>query len=110
MLPYRMDQIQAEIKSSQESNNVMRDELQKSYLMCSKYEEQILRLNQQLTLESSERQKREESYENKIHELSQKLETMEEGMYDPEAYYCLERDRVSSRIEVNLSLFVKWSG
>ena len=77
-----------------ESLSMVKDELQKSYLTCASYEEQIIRLNEQLSSETIERQTRTEFYEKKIGELSNRVNTMEEGMYDPEAYYCLERDRV----------------
>ena len=77
-----------------ESLSMVKDELQKSYLTCASYEEQIIRLNEQLSSETIERQTRTEFYEKKIGELSNRVNIMEEGMYDPEAYYCLERDRV----------------
>ena len=84
----------AEREKLNESSTLMHDELQKSYMTISAYEEQILRLNQQLSLESLEKQKREEFLEKKVRDLTSKVDSMEEGMYDPEAYYCLERDRV----------------
>ena len=77
-----------------ESLSMVKDELQKSYLTCASYEEQIIRLNEQLSSETIERQTRTEFYEKKIGELSNRVNIMEEGMYDPEAYYCVERDRV----------------
>ena len=83
----------AEREKLNESSTLMHDELQKSYMTISAYEEQILRLNQQLSLESLEKQKREEFLEKKVRDLTSKVDSMEEGMYDPEAYYCLERDR-----------------
>lgn len=84
----------AEREKLNESSTLMHDELQKSYMTISAYEEQILRLNQQLSLESLEKQKREEFLEKKVRDLTSKVDSMEEEMYDPEAYYCLERDRV----------------
>ena len=74
--------------------DVLKDELQKSYLTCTSYEQQIIRLNEQLSLETMELQNKCDFYEKKVNELTEQMDAMEEEMYDPEAYYCLERDRV----------------
>lgn len=95
----------AENDKLKESSTLMRDELQKSYMTISAYEEQILRLNQQFSLESLEKQKREEFLEKKVMDLTNKVDSMEEDMYDPEAYYCLERDRVIDWYESNELVF-----
>ena len=61
---------------------------------CTSYEQQIIRLNEQLSLEMMELQNKCDFYEKKVNELTEQMDAMEEEMYDPEAYYCLERDRV----------------
>ena len=68
--------------------------MQKAQLTCTTYEEQIIRLNEQLSLETIEKQNKGDFYEKKVQDLEERVEIMEEGMYDPEAYYCLERDKV----------------
>mgnify|MGYP004513885281 CR=1 FL=1 len=83
-----------ELKNAGESETMIKEELQKAYLTCTSYEEQILRLNQQMSLETMDLQSRCDFFERKVEELTSQVNTMEEGMYDPEAYYCLERDRV----------------
>ena len=83
-----------ELKNAGESETMIKEELQKAYLTCTSYEEQILRLNQQMSLETMDLQSRCDFFERKVEELTSQVSTMEEGMYDPEAYYCLERDRV----------------
>ena len=88
------DELSKSLSVSNESLAMVKDELQKTYLACASYEEQIIRLNEQLSLETIERQTKMDFYEKKIGELTSQVSTMEEGMYDPEAYYCLERDRV----------------
>ena len=92
-----LEEVQSERTRLQESATMMKEEMQKSYLTISAYEEQILRLNQQLSIESLEKQKKEEYYEKKVSDLTKKVDSMEEEMYDPEAYYCIERDRVVGR-------------
>ena len=47
-----------------------------------------------MSLETMDLQSRCDFFERKVEELTSQVNTMEEGMYDPEAYYCLERDRV----------------
>ena len=89
-----MSQLADELKTSKESVDMLKEELQKSYLTCTSYEQQILRLNEQLSIETMELQSKCDFYEKKVSELTEQLNTMEEEMYDPEAYYCLERDRV----------------
>lgn len=88
------DQLTKSLNVSNESLAMVKDELQKTCLACASYEEQIIRLNEQLSLETIEHQTKMEFYEKKIGELTNQVNTIEEGMYDPEAYYCLERDRV----------------
>ena len=88
------DQLTKSLNVSNESLAMVKDGLQKTCLACASYEEQIIRLNEQLSLETIEHQTKMEFYEKKIGELTNQVNTMEEGMYDPEAYYCLERDRV----------------
>lgn len=89
-----VSQLADELKTSKESVDMLKEELQKSYLTCTSYEQQILRLNEQLSIETMELQSKCDFYEKKVSELTEQLNTMEEEMYDPEAYYCLERDRV----------------
>lgn len=89
-----MSQLANELKTTKESMDVLKDELQKSYLTCTSYEQQIIRLNEQLSLETMELQNKCDFYEKKVNELTEQMDAMEEEMYDPEAYYCLERDRV----------------
>ena len=89
-----MSQLANELKTTKESMDVLKDELQKSYLTCTSYEQQIIRLNEQLSLETMELQNKCDLYEKKVNELTEQMDAMEEEMYDPEAYYCLERDRV----------------
>ena len=86
--------LKEELKNAGESESMIKEELQKAYLTCTSYEEQILRLNQQLSLETMDLQSRCDFFEHKVEELTGQVNTMEDGMYDPEAYYCLERDRV----------------
>ena len=83
-----------ELSNAIESSNLLRQELQKAYLTCTTYEEQIIRLNNQFSLESAEIENKGEFYERRMQDLEDRVEIMEEGMYDPEAYYCLERDKV----------------
>ena len=54
-----LEEVQSERTRLQESATMMKEEMQKSYLTISAYEEQILRLNQQLSIESLEKQKKE---------------------------------------------------
>ena len=89
-----MSQLANELKTTKESMDVLKDELQKSYLTCTSYEQQIIRLNEQLSLETMELQNKCDFYEKKVNELTEQMDAMEEEMYDPEASYCLERDRV----------------
>ena len=91
-----MSQLANELKTTKESMDVLKDELQKSYLTCTSYEQQIIRLNEQLSLETMELQNKCDFYEKKVNELTEQMDAMEEEMYDPEAYYCLERDRVGN--------------
>ena len=90
----KFNSMNMELSNAKESCALLREELQKAYLTCTAYEEQIVRLNEQLSLETIEKQNKGVYYEKKVQDLEERMETMEEGMYDPEAYYCLERDRV----------------
>ena len=90
----KFNSMNMELSNAKESCVLLREELQKAYLTCTTYEEQIVRLNEQLSLETIEKQNKGVYYEKKVQDLEERMETMEEGMYDPEAYYCLERDRV----------------
>ena len=91
----KFNSMNMELSNAKESCVLLREELQKAYLTCTTYEEQIVRLNEQLSLETIEKQNKGVYYEKKVQDLEERMETMEEGMYDPEAYYCLERDRVN---------------
>lgn len=90
----KMTELNKELSNTKEAGNVLREELNKAYLTCTTYEEQIIRLNEQLSAEALEKQNKGDIFEKKMKDMEEKMETMEEGMYDPEAYYCLERDRV----------------
>lgn len=90
----KLTELNKELSNTKEASNVLREELNKAYLTCTTYEEQIIRLNEQLSAEALERQSKGDILEKKMKDMEEKMETMEEGMYDPEAYYCLERDRV----------------
>lgn len=83
-----------ELGKESELSKVLREDLQRYHLTASAYEQQILRLNQQLATETMGLQGKCELYEKKVEELSNQVAVMEEGMYDPEAYYCYERDYV----------------
>lgn len=84
-----------ELKMVSESASILKEDLQRAHLTCASYEQQILRLNKQLATETLDLQGKCDLYEKKIEELSNQVAIMEEGMYDPEAYYCYERDYVS---------------
>ena len=90
-----------ELKAASESATILKEDLQRSHLTCASYEQQILRLNQQLATESLDLQGKCELYEKKVGELSNQVAIMEEGMYDPEAYYCYERDYVREGCYLN---------
>lgn len=105
----KMDTVEAEsqrmktrINRDAETQALMREQLDQCFNNLSEYETRLVNMNMKLVQEEENHQQETEKLEKMVRDLRKQVQDLEDSIYDPEAYYCMERDRClreSSRLD-----------